>query len=109
MATNYDASQHLTARLPWVIASQFLRGFAENVGIGDPIGVRAALEAGAELAEAAIADPRAGTMLSVMQAAAEARGGDLAEFVTDVVTRAGGELAGVSVVIELAALVRFQP
>jgi DAK2 domain fusion protein YloV len=76
-----------------VIASQFLRSFAENVGAGDPAGVRAALAAAPALAETAVAEPRAGTMLSVMQAAADPDGDSLGAVLADAVTRATTALA----------------
>jgi uncharacterized protein len=60
-----------------VIISQVLRGIAEELaGAGDGRGpaVAAALRRGAELAWGAVGDPVEGTMLSVVDAAAEAAG-----------------------------------
>jgi DAK2 domain fusion protein YloV len=76
-----------------VIVSQFLRGFAENVGLGDAAALLACLRSGAELAEAAVVEPKAGTMLSVMHAAARAEGQTLADLVADATARAGVALA----------------
>jgi uncharacterized protein len=76
-----------------VIASQFLRGFAENVGAGDVDAVLACLKSAAELAEAAVAEPKAGTMLTVMHAAAQAQGSTLGTVTADAVTRAAQALA----------------
>ncbi len=76
-----------------VIVSQFLRGFAEHVGPGDVDAVRACLKDGAELATAAVAEPRAGTMLTVMAAAAGAQGADLPQLSADALARAQQALA----------------
>ena len=76
-----------------VIVSQFLRGFAENVGLGDSAALRDCLRCGAELATAAVAEPKPGTMLTVMHATATAEGGTLAELVTDACVRAAQALA----------------
>lgn len=56
-----------------VITSQLLRGFAEVLRDADTVtgpGLQAALARGAELAWSAVAEPVAGTMLSVLDAAA---------------------------------------
>lgn len=62
-----------------VIISQFLRGLAESLGDKETItgeALRAGLLRGAELARAAVSEPVAGTMLTVLDAAASATAAD---------------------------------
>src|SRR5690349_10823572 len=78
-----------------VIISQILRGFAEAVGGADTLDAKAfcaGLRRGAELADAAVANPVDGTILTVAHAAADAvpdaRGQSLATCVTAAVVAA---------------------
>jgi DAK2 domain fusion protein YloV len=71
-----------------VIISQFLRGFAENIGAGTGTSLRTCLIAAASLASAAVAEPKSGTMLTVMEAAAEAEGDKLGDVLADAAARA---------------------
>ncbi len=93
LAAATDAAVRQARGNSGVIVSQVLRGFAENVGLGDASAFVDCLKAGSELAHAAVADPQPGTMLSVMQAAAEAEGSTLADLVTDALARAVAALA----------------
>ncbi|MCE3553053.1 DAK2 domain-containing protein [Pseudonocardia sp. RS11V-5] len=82
------------------ILSQLLRGLAEAVGAGEDL--PGALRRAAELATAAVAEPREGTMLTVIAAAAEAAaelGGDpaaVADAAHAAVARTTGQLAELS-------------
>jgi len=74
-----------------VIASQFLRGLADSLADAEAVlgpGLRAALDRGAELATAAMADPVPGTMVTVLEAAATAARDEPSDTLDDVATAA---------------------
>ncbi|HEV2779630.1 MAG TPA: DAK2 domain-containing protein, partial [Actinophytocola sp.] len=78
-----------------VIVSQLLRGLAAELADAGTItgpGLRAALAHGAKLATAAVSEPVAGTMLTVLDAAAAgARGADTLAEVAESAARAAAE------------------
>jgi DAK2 domain fusion protein YloV len=79
-----------------VILSQFLRGLAEalaGVPVVEAAELASALVRGAELARAAVSEPVAGTMLSVLDAAAGAWAGGLPEVATAAAEAAAEALA----------------
>ncbi|HEX2130314.1 MAG TPA: DAK2 domain-containing protein, partial [Actinophytocola sp.] len=79
-----------------VIASQLLRGFADALAGSTEIGgaeLRSALAAAAARAEAALSHPVPGTMISVVQGAAEAARSSASDDLGDVVTAAAAGAA----------------
>jgi len=79
-----------------VIVSQFLRGCAEGLGDADAVlgpGLRRALSHGAERAVAAMAEPVAGTMISVLEAAASAARDESSDALHDIAAAAAAAAA----------------
>jgi len=79
-----------------VIASQLLRGFADALAGRTEVGgdgLRAALVAAAARAEAAVSDPVPGTMISVVQGAADAAGSVDSDELGDVAAAAAAGAA----------------